>query len=220
MKNHRRSLANRLILFICILFSICSTCAYAEICRTPPFHYPRLYAGLSIGYGQTTWPELVTKDKLVYVSAPVEAHDFGTIWGVFLGYQFGRSFALEANYTRYPNTRLFFDEYTFYYPVREFTTHTQVFSTLAKFIIPIANSRINAFLDAGVGFTHRNDILAKVTRVGPTFGLGFMSNASRRILVELGFEYYAGYARSNHLPVKDFIPFVYGVYFKLGVRII
>ena len=215
-----RSLAKFLLFLSCFSIVAYSTSVYAAGDRIYPFHYPRFYAGLAVGYGETTWNELVTDDPLVEVSTPIETHDFGTLWGGFLGYQFGRSFALEATYMRYPNTRIFLDDFTFYYPLTEFTTHSQVFSAIGKFIIPLANDRINAFLDAGIAFTHRNDVLANVTRVAPTFGLGFMSNISRHIITEIGFEYYIGYGKSDHIPVKDYIPFLFGVYFRLGYRIV
>lgn len=213
-----RSLAKFLPFIFGSLFLTYATSACAVVSRDYPFHYPHFYAGLGIGYGETTWNELATNDFLAQVSAPKETHDFGTVWSAFLGYQFGRSFALEATYTRYPNTRLVFDEYSFYYPITEFTTHSQVYSLIGKFILPLANSRINAFLDAGIALTHRNDIFAKVTRVVPTFGLGFTSNASHNVITEVGFEYYVGYGKSDHIPVKDFVPFLFGIYFRLGYR--
>lgn len=215
-----RSLAKFLSLFSCVFFSLYCTAALAVVNRSYPFHYPHLYAGLSIGYGETTWHELATDDILAQFSAPKSAHDFGTLWGGFIGYQFGRSFALEATYMRYPNTRIVLDDFSFYYPLIEFTTRTQAYSLIGKFMIPLANSRFSVFLDAGVGFTHRNDVLAKVTRVSPTFGLGFMANVSRHVITELGFEYYAGYGKSEHIPVKDYVPFLFAVYVRIGYRIL
>lgn len=221
-----RSLAKLILVFISSVFTVYSTCAYAVVARVYPFHYPHFYAGLQAGYGETTWRELKTDDLLVEVSAPIETHDYGTTWGAFIGYQFGKSFAIEATYMRYPNTRLIFDDFNFYqtelndYDFTEMTTRTQVYSGIAKFILPLANYRINAFLDAGIAFTHRSDIFAKVTRVAPTFGIGFMANASRNVITELGFEYYIGYGKSDHIPVKDFVPFLFGVYVRIGYRII
>ena len=214
-----RSLAKFFLLIACLFCITYPMCSYAVVERVYPFHYPHFYVGLAMGYGETTWHELATDDVLVEVSTPEETHDFGTLWGGFLGYQFGRSFALEATYMRYPNTRIIFDNFSFYYPITEFTTHTQVYSAIGKFIIPLANYRVSAFLDAGVAFTHRNDVLASVTRVAPTFGLGFMSNASRHVITELGFEYYIGYGKSDHIPVKDFVPFLFGIYLRIGYRI-
>lgn len=215
-----RSLAKTLSLIASSFFLVYSVCACAVVGRVYPFHYPHFYAGFTLGYGETTWKELDSDDFLVEVSVPKESHDYGTTWGGFIGYQFGRSFAVEAKYMRYPNTRLILDDFTFYYPLTEFTTHIQVFSAIGKFILPLANSRINAFLNAGVAFTHRNDTLARVTRVVPTFGLGFSSNASHNVITELGFEYYVGYGKSEHMPLNDFVPFLFGVYFSLGYRIL
>jgi len=66
--------------------------------------------------------------------------------------------------------------------------------------------------------THRYDILADITRVAPTFGLGLMATPSKHIVVDLGFEYYIGYGKSNHLPVRDFVPFAYGIYLRVGYK--
>lgn len=215
-----RSLAKLFSLSISVflLFYVTSSCAI--VVPNYPFHYPHFYLGLTLGYGETTWNELDSDDYFVTVSVPKESDDYGNTWGGFIGYQFGRYFALEAKYRRYPNTRITLDDFSFYYPLKAYTTHTQVFSSIGKFILPLANSRINAFIDAGVAFTHRNDVLAKVTRVAPSFGLGFSSNASRRVIATLGFEYYIGYGKSEHMPLDDFVPFLFGVYFSLGYRLL
>ncbi len=183
------------------------------------FDYSHFYTGLAIAYGETTWNQLRTHDLLVEVSAPKETHDSGSTWGGFIGYQFKKNFAIEAHYMRYPNTRLIFDNFSFYYPVTELTTRTQVYSAITKFILPLSNSHISSFLDAGIAFTHRSDIFAKVTRVAPTFGLGFSFDASHNIVTEIGFEYYIGYGKSNHMPIKDFVPFLFSLYFRLGYRL-
>lgn len=200
-------------------FSIVSA-AYAggDPLSSPPFHFRHFYAGVSVGYGETSWRELASNDDLVSVSVPFSAHDYGALWGGFLGYQFGDSFALEATYRRYPNTRISFDEYSFYFPSVEFSSTNQVYSLISKFILPFANYRLNAFLDAGVAVTHRSDVLTKVTRVAPTFGLGLMTNLSRRVIAELGFEYYVGYGKSSHVPANDYVPFLFGVYLSVGYR--
>lgn len=183
------------------------------------FKYPRFYAGGAIAYGQTTWHELTSDDFAVEVSAPKEAVDFGSTWGGFMGYQFDTSFALEAVYMRYPNTRITFNGFSFYYPLTEMLSRTQVYSLIAKFLIPLVNARINAFLHAGIAVTRRSDVLAKVNRVGPTFGVGFMCNASRRVITEFGFEYYVGYGKAERRPADDYVPFLFSVYFRLGYRL-
>lgn len=221
-----RSLAKTLFFLLSgILFSLLPVnTVYAAHSK---YHYPHFYLGGIIAYGETTWPELETwsgasadESFLVNQSAPKSAVDFGSTWGGFLGYQFDTAFAVEVIYMRYPNSRItFIDDLTYYAPVAEFVTHTQVYSLVGKFLYPLANARINAFLDAGVAFTNRSDVLEKVTRVAPTFGLGFMCNVSRRVITELGFEYYVGYGRSELRPVNNYIPFLFSVYFRLGYRL-
>jgi len=212
-----RSLA-KLLFFPIVLCCLLSN-TYAGDALFKSFNYPRFYMGGTIAYGETTWRELTSDDFIVEVSAPKSAVDSGTTWGVFAGYQFDKNFTLEAAYMRYPNALVKFNDFTFYFPLTEFVTRTQVSSLNAKFLIPIANARINAFLNAGIAFTHRSDVLAKVTRVAPTFGVGFMGNASRRVITELGFEYYIGYGKAERRPADDYIPFLFGIYFRLGYRI-
>jgi len=210
-----RSLAN-IFLSTLILCCLMLNNAYAAHAR---FSYPHFYLGGSIAYGQTTWAELTSNDFAVEVSAPKTAVDSGTTWGAFMGYQFDKNFAVETIYMRYPNTRMTFSDFSFYYPLTAMVTRTQVYSLIAKFLFPISNGRINAFMHAGIAFTHRNDVLANVTRVAPTFGVGFMCNASRRVITELGFEYYVGYGKAERRPVNDFIPFLFAVYFRIGYRL-
>ncbi len=205
-------------LFSVIFFLLSTQAAFAA---HEKFNYPHFYLGGTIAYGQTTWPELANgHDVIVEASVPKTAQDFGTTCGGFVGYQFDTAFAVEAVYMRYPDSRLTFKTFTFYYPITEMVTRTQVYSLIGKFLFPIANARISAFMHAGIAATHRSDVLAKVTtRVGPTFGVGFMCNASRRVITEFGFEYYVGYGKSERRPVDDYIPFLFSVYFRLGYRI-
>jgi len=218
-----RSLAKTLSYLLSgIFFSLFPiSCAYAAHGN---YQYPHFYFGGVIAYGETTWPKLASKDPKVQNSVPKKAVDFGSTWGGFLGYQFDTAFAVEAIYMRYPNSRITFDDVTFYtvfdnYPDTELITRTQVYSLIGKFLYPLANARINAFIHAGVAFTHRSDALAKVTRVAPTFGVGFMCNVSRRVITEVGFEYYVGYGRSELLPVNNYVPFLFSIYFRLGYRL-
>ena len=213
-----RRLANVLpIAFFSAIFSILPiSSAYAK--QAVPT-YPHFYLGGTIAYGQTTWSELASDDFFVEISVPSETHDSGTTWGGFMGYQFDTAFAVEAVYMRYPNTLVKISPFSFYFPLTEFVSRTQVYSVIGKFLYPLANARINAFMHAGLAFTRRSDVLAKVTRVGPTFGIGFMCNVSRRVITEVGFEYYVGYGKSEERPVDDYIPFLFSVYFRLGYRL-
>ena len=206
----------KLTLSLFLISSILFSVAYASTNRTPP---PRFYAGGTIAYGKTTWKQLDSDDFAVQSSAPVSSIDKGTTWGAFLGYQFGKSFAMEATYMRYPNTHIRLGDFSFYYPLEEINTRTQVYSLVTKFLLPVMNARANLFMDTGVGFTRRSDVLAKVTRVGPTFGFGISFNPARRIITEAGFEYYVGYGKSERRPVADFVPFLYALYLRIGYRI-
>jgi hypothetical protein len=204
---------------ICLVFFLTfSNGVFSNSKGYQSFPHSHLYAGLTLAHGETAWKNLVSDDFIVQISAPKSAEDYGTAWGGFLGYQFGQQFALEATYLRYPNTRILLDEFSFYYPITDLTTHTQAYSMIGKFILPVANGRVSVYLDAGAGFTHRNDVLAKVTRVAPTFGLGFIANVTQHIMSQLGFAYYIGYGRSERRPVDDFVPFLFSVYFRLGYR--
>jgi len=123
----------------------------AAVPREYPFYQPYFYAGVTAGYGRTTWDMLVTTDTLpsFQVSTPIDASNMGIIWGGFIGYQFTKLFAIEAAYERYPDTVIYLPTISFY-PVDQFTSHTEIFSAIMKFILPLGHSKINAFLDAGV----------------------------------------------------------------------
>lgn len=196
--------------------------AYAT--RKP--QYQHFYFGGAVAYGKTTWPKLVDNEqnvlfqRLVEQSVPKSVVDSGVTWGGFIGYRFDKNFAAEATYMRYPNSRITFNEDTLYYPLTEFISRTQAYSLIGKFLYPLFNSRVDAFADAGVGFIRRSDVLEKTTRVTPTFGVGLACNVSKHVMTEVGFKYYAGYGKSEIRPVKDFVPFIYSVYFRLGYRLV
>jgi len=214
----KSTLASVKVLAIFFVFFLLSeaTCACVYPCHS--FNHSFLYAGVSLNYAKTTWSELCSQDTIVEVSTPYATQDEGISWGGVVGYEFSNLFAIEANYTRYPDTIIYIDSFSFYYPVTQFTSHTEAASLIGKIILPLINDRIDAFLDAGIGVIRRRDPIANVIRATPTFGLGFKSNVSRHFITSVGFEYYMGYGKSERMPVNDFVPFLVALYVRLAYR--
>src|SRR5580704_3010632 len=72
------------------------------------------YMGVTGGYGRTTWEGLVPppgkQNLAMAMSTPIYVSEGGALWGLFAGYEFLPSFALEVSYLRYPNAKVTFDE--------------------------------------------------------------------------------------------------------------
>lgn len=179
------------------------------------------YAGVLLGYGSTDWDRLSSSDLLVNISTLKKADDDGLAWGLFAGVDIIPHFGLEFDYTRFANTTIQLSPFTIYnVPTNKltFTSKTELYSLIGKFMVPIPHTPIRAFADAGVGFTHRSDILANTVHVGPTFGAGFNMNIGPRVLAEIGFQYTTGFGRSGEKPVIDYVPYTYTAHFKLAYR--
>ena len=191
-----------------------------------PFRYP-LYAGGTGGYGATTWGGLVPSESnqnvAISLSAPTLANEGGAVWGLFAGYEFSPYFAIEANYMRYPDATLTFDEmslFAFDHDDRiTLVTHTDTASLAAKIMLVIPRTTIRAFSSAGVAEVRRTDEINEIWRVTPTFGVGFNYNLNAHTMLEITNNYTAGYGESEINPVKDYVPFLYSVSLKLAYRL-
>lgn len=213
--------------FIACSFIYCSVAFSQE--ATPlnkGFSHP-LYAGFSVGYGSTTWDGLVpsteNQNLALSISTPILVKEGGAVWGFFAGYEFSPYFALEANYTRYPTASIFFDEeslFAFENDGRlDLRTNTETGSVMAKVMLFIPRTNVRVYSSVGVAQVHRWDDINENQRIAPTFGIGFNYNFAEHIMGELGGNYTAGYGESELNPAKDYVPFLYSVFFKLAYRI-
>jgi opacity protein-like surface antigen len=191
------------------------------------FRYP-FYVGIASGYGSTIWSGLIPPpNKLsatLALSTPIEVTEGGTIWGFFAGYEIIPQFAVETSYTRYPLAKISFSTrsiFSFQNHGRvSFSTMTDSYSLVGKFMVIIPRTTVRVYSDAGVAAVHRADIDTPVNhwRASPTFGVGLNYNFSPRVMADLGANYTGGYGESELTPANDYVPFLYSVYLRLGYR--
>ena len=216
----------RIILMVCSFF--CYNLAFS-LDATPlnkGFSHP-LYIGFSAGYGSTTWNGLVpsteNQNLALSISTPILVKEGGAVWGFLAGYEFSPYFALEANYTRYPQASIFFDEeslFAFENDGRlDLKTDTETGSVMAKFMLFIPRTTVRVYSSVGVAQVHRWDDMNENNRIAPTFGVGFNYNFAEHVMGELGANYTAGYGESELNPAKDYVPFLFSVFFKVAYRI-
>lgn len=186
----------------------------------------RLYAGVNVGYGSTTWqglvPNIENQNIALSISTPTHVTEGGVTIGGALGFEFSRFFALEANYLAYPSARIFFDEnslFAFETDGRtQLYTQTEAVFLIGKFLVPIPNTVVRAYSGFGFGGIHRNDEINNIWIVTPAFAAGLNVSVTDHIMGEIAANYMAGYGESELNPVQDFIPFLYAIYFKLAYR--
>lgn len=213
------------LLLSALTFAVSSTFAInAQLVDTVKKH--PIYIGLDGGYGSTNWNGLVdakyAKDGSD-VSVPTSAKDGGFVWGIFGGYEFYPYFALEANFKRYSNAYLKFDDSNIYFDFTptHMTTRTINFNIIAKVMLPIGNTGIRFYSDLGPAYTYRWDSLANTGHMAATFGAGFNYNFQSHWMAQLGFDYTTGSGKSDNTPVKEYFPFLYsltaGIAYRFGV---
>lgn len=212
--------------FLIILLALC----IPSVVFANEFHMPQtakldvaekypMYVGPIFGYGTTTWRQIVGRDDLSRLSTPVNVEEGGFTYGLLIGYNLSTWFALEASYVRIPTATIYLDpESSDDYPIKQFNNRTNLYTIVGKFIVPISDTNVGAFADAGMGIVQRSDFYANVSRITGAFGFGFMVNPVQHLLVQVGFRLYMGYGRSEALPVKDFVPFVYTVHMAVAYR--
>jgi hypothetical protein len=204
---------------------------YDTIWRANP-----VYIGVLGGWGSTDWRMLVPKchgtknditncKNLIDASAPLSAGDSGFIWGATAGYEIQPHFAIEGTVIRFPDTTITFNKvYNFYTKLNNIDDETirsitWAYYLVAKFMVQIGNTPIRGFANAGPELTYRKDILADCVRINPTFGVGLDYLVAAHAMVEIGFQYIAGYGESNTKPASCYIPFLYSLHLKLMARI-
>jgi opacity protein-like surface antigen len=213
---------NKLILIL--LSALCMSNASA---LSGSFKYP-FYAGITAGYGNTTWQGLVpdpNKNAAAMVFAtPIRADEGGVLWGAAAGYEFNPYFALEGSYSRYPNAKVTFNPdptisyFTFSHQISNLNTHTETVAINAKIMMIIPHTTIRAYSCLGPAGIHRYDQIRERWRVTPAFGAGLNYNFTDHIMGEFGVNYTAGYGVSEMSPAEDYLPFLYSAFLRVAYR--
>lgn len=200
--------------------------AASSFAATDPIEQKPFYVGATGGFGSTTWKGLVPledQNMALTISTPIRVTEGGRIWGVFAGYEFTPYFAIEANFRRYPNAEVVFDQYSLYaFEHNEqisFKTNTDSMGLMAKIMLAVPQTTLRIYSSFGITTVHRMDIVFDQYQVGPTFGAGFNINISPHFMVDIGFNYTAGYGESELSPANSFIPFLYSGAIGLAYRI-
>lgn len=211
------------LIFLIIFNIIVTSSACAAILVNNKFN-KHFYAGVTAGYGQTTWGYLVPEElnAAMNLSTPIHVSEGGAVWGVYGGYEITPYIAIEASYMRYPDADLEFDPdslFTFYHEGRtEFNTQTEDVSLSAKIMLPLGCTSLRMYSSVGVAGVHRYDEVADRWRISPSFGAGFNYVFHPNLMLELGMEYVAGYGQSEIEPAEHYIPFLYSGFLRLAYR--
>src|SRR3990167_6002834 len=167
-----------------------------------------LYIGGSIGYGSTTWDGLVptaaNQNPATNIGTPIAAAEGGYVPGGFIGYEFSKHFALEGSYLAFKTATIFFATdslFSFNHDgVTSFTSKTNTFNIMGKFMINIDHNTTRVFSSIGHAVLHRKDILLNKWRFTPTFGIGINHKMSEHFIIEITGIYTAGYGESRLEP--------------------
>ncbi len=185
------------------------------------------YIGGGVGYGSTTWDALVPQsseqNSAISMSTPIRVQEGGVLWGFSGGVEIFKNFQLEFNYWNYPKATIYFDPdslYTFENDEStEFTSNTYTMSLQGKFLVPWNDSqKLRLFATAGMAWLNRQDDLLIQDTISPTFGLGLNYGFTPNVMGEFGFVYTAGDGQSELNPSADYMPFLYGIFWRLYYR--
>lgn len=195
------------------------------------YAYPHVdnpwYFGAGVGYGSTTWDALVPRtsaqNSAISMSTPIQVEEGGVLWGISGGVEVFKNFQMEFNYWKYPNATVHFDPDSLYSfennNSTEFSTSTYTWSLQGKFLVPWNDSKkLRIFASAGMAWLNRQDELLKQDTIAPTFGLGLNYGFTPHIMGEFGFVYTAGDGESELNPSADYMPFLYGIFWRLFYR--
>jgi hypothetical protein len=210
------------VLSIC-LGLIISTCAVAL-----PAHPYFITIGGGAGYND--WGPLIGhaygdthgRGSRVFYASPMRAGGYDGLFTIGLGFKASRNFKIEADYFYFTPTKVQFKGDNFYYDKLRglvnpsFTTRTQAADLAMVFSVNLLQKiDLNAYLGAGVGLVHRNDLLADINRFGGSFSAGLTHKFNSRISTELGMNYFTGYDKSEVKAASSFVPFLYGAHLNL-----
>lgn len=219
-------IANKSNYFLFPFLFLFLTNTFSQTTTKNPGYHP-FYAGFIAGYGSTTWEGLIPNEQnqsvALAMSTPIAAKEGGSTWGLLAGFEFNPYFAIEGNYTRYPDATIYFDPFSIYSFTHEgaekFTTETESISLMGKIMVVIPNSNWRVFSSAGVAALYRTDALVEDWRSTPTFSAGINYRFTERIMGELVANYTAGFGESILSPVDTYFPFLYSVTAHLAYRL-
>lgn len=202
-------------------------CSSIVDAATDPLIQRPVYVGLNGGFGSTTWRGLVptwrNQNIALSVSTPIKVEEGGQVYGFFTGYEFTRYLALEMNYRHYPTAEVNFDEFSLYAfehnDLTHLSTQTDTVSLMAKIMLTIPETTAQAYSSFGAGRILRKDNISRLIKISPAFGAGFTVDATPHVLVDLGFNYTAGYGESELSPSNHYIPFLYSCTLGIAYRI-
>ena len=174
------------------------------------------YVGLIGGYANVDWGPVISTDRATLPTNPTNAEGTGGLYGFDAGYQLNPYVQFEAEYIRLPSSSLTYSVAAHRnYGVLSSTTTMDFYGVIAKFIVPLANTGLSVFTDAGPAYQHRSDNVAEISAYEPTFGAGFLYRASPNIQLEASFQYASGTGESEMNPMDDYIPEVYAYTIKV-----
>lgn len=176
------------------------------------------YVGIMLGYGNTNWDQMISQDLSSSKSTPISAGGSGVAEGLMAGYSLSRYFALEGDFTHYPEANLVFAANSVYQPLTQTDSKTNSYALFGKFMLPLGNSGFSPFSEIGPGYVQRNDDLAQKGHFGGAFGVGVDYNINSRWMTELGLQYYTGYGDSTLKPAYDYMPFLYTINLRIAYR--
>ena len=182
------------------------------------------YFGASYGYGATTWRGLVpteeNQNSAIAMSTPIKVQEGGAAWGLFVGYELIPTFALEANYQRYPRATVFFDKLSLFSfnnnDETELVSNTESLGLMGKIFLLAPHTPLRLYSGAGLASVRRQDLLMNQWRFSPTFGLGLNYRFANHFMAELNGNYTAGFGESQLEPTATFFPFLYSLSVRLA----
>lgn len=181
------------------------------------------YAGVASGWGTTDWRQITAtqNDYILSLSTPIRATDKGFVYGFVMGYEITPLFAFEINYMRFPTSRVQFDPFSLYAfedHITSIHSFTYTYNFIGKFMAQVQGTGLRGFANAGPAVIHRHDALAQSGHIAPTFGVGIDYVIEKRYMLELLFQYYAGYGKAVLKPAINYIPFLYTLHIKIMYR--
>lgn len=182
-----------------------------------------LYFGVGGGYGSTTWAQLVPRlenqNFAMKLSAPIEVTEGGGVYNGVIGFEFARTFAIEANYIHFPAVTINFDSSSLFSFLNDgetsFTTETETINLMAKLMVVLPNERIRIFSGVGVAGLHRRDIMINHWLLNPAFNAGINYQLDNHFLIEFHANITAGYGESQLNPTEVYFPFIYATMIRL-----
>ncbi|OGT48455.1 MAG: hypothetical protein A3E82_03925 [Gammaproteobacteria bacterium RIFCSPHIGHO2_12_FULL_38_11] len=206
-----------------------------SIAETKDIIFPSkaFYLGVNVGGGSTEWKYLVdtTDPSDTSYTTPESVTEGGPSWGLVLGYDLSKNFAIEMQYMQFANANIQLSQYS-PYPLSSMISKTDAYSLSGKFLVPMGHTHLRAFAAVGAGFVQRQDPLVnfdpditftnnvkRTSCVTPYMSTGLVYSFTQHWMLESGFQYYTGFGASEVDPVADFIPFAWDAYARLAYQL-